>query len=183
MSTLRRDVKACGQAICISLALVGCGVRTDAAGRTVLSTPTLGQLLGLRASDGAASVRQVAATSAEDHHTVAVHVIQVVTANQGHRIVVDGRVLATDTEADRVRIQGIFGSYVLVAEESGGNACPTMYQAVDLGAQIPAISPQFGTCSDLPRVSNVAGALRVSLPGFRAARAATYTFRNGSLTR
>ena len=99
---------------------------------------------------------------------------------------VDGRVLANDVDDDRVVIQSVHqGSgrtYALIGEQSGGNACPSMYQAVDLSGT-PVISPQLGNCSDLPRISVVGGALRVFVPAFRAAPAATYTFRDGRLGR
>ena len=104
----------------------------------------------------------------------------------GHQVVVDGRVLANDTEDDRVLIQDAYkGSgrtYVLIAEQSGGNACPSLYQAIDLSGGAPIASPQFGNCSDVPRVGVVGGALRVSVPAFRAAPAATYVFRDGRLS-
>ena len=108
-------------------------------------------------------------------------------AGNAHQIVVDGQVLATDTEDDRVLIQGVHQgggrTYVLIAEQSGGTACPSLFQAIDLSSSVAVISPQFGTCSDLPSISVAGGALRVAVPAFRAARAATYTFRNGRLSR
>ncbi len=53
----------------------------------------------------------------------------------GHQIVADGRVLANDADDDRVLIQDVYRGggriYVLIAEQSGGNACPSLYQAID----------------------------------------------------
>ncbi len=113
--------------------------------------------------------------------------MQVVAAQGGHQILVDGRVLATDRDDDRVVIQstheGGGRTYVLIEEQSGGNACPALYQAIDLSGGAPLASPQFGNCSDVPKVGVVAGALRMAVPEFRTAPAATYVFRDGHLTR
>lgn len=122
----------------------------------------------------------------QDQRVINGHTVQIMAQGNGHQIVVDGRVLANDTEDDRVLIQGVYKgggrTYVLVAEQSGGNACPSLYQAIDLNGGTPVASPRFGNCSDVPRISVVGGALRVSVPAFRAAPAATYVFRDGSLS-
>ena len=122
----------------------------------------------------------------QDQRAVGQHTVQIVAAQDGHRIVVDGRVVANDVQDDRVLIQGVHQGgdriYVLIAEQSGGNACPSLYQAVDLSRDAPVASPRFGNCSDVPRVDVVGGALRVSVPAFRAAPAATYVFRDGRLS-
>ena len=174
-----------------ALLLGACQVATDPYGRTVVSTPTLGQVLGVAPRPGAYSrvpyVIPAAAGAARDRRVVAGRTVEVVASGTAHQIVVDGRVLATDAEDDRVVIQGVHQgggrTYVLVEEQSGGNACPSMYQAIDLSGAAPAISPQFGNCSDVPKVSVGNGALRVSVPAFRAAPTASYAFRDGRLTR
>lgn len=176
----------------LPLLLGGCQVRTDPYGRTVLSTPTLGQALGLAPQPGIQARPGYATPVAtagvvQEQRVVAGHTVQVAKVGFSHQIVVDGRVLATDTEDDRVLIQGVHQGggrvYVLVAEQSGGTACPSMYQAIDLSGALPAISPQIGNCSDIPRVSVVDGALRVSVLAFRAAPARTFVFRDGRLSR
>lgn len=164
----------------------------------IVSTPTPGQALGLAlqhgVQPGAPRIMKVPQTiglrstkAAQDQRVAAGHTVQIVAAAGGHQVVVDGRVLATDTEDDRVMIEGVHQgggrTYVLVAEQSGGNACPSLYQAIDLSGSTPMISPQFGNCSDIPRISVDRGALRVSVPAFRAALAATYVFRDGRLGR
>ena len=173
-------------ALAASLFLGGCQVATDPYGRTVMSTPTLGQALGL--TRHRVPYTPVAATGpVQIQRVVAGKTVQVVATGNGHAILVDGRVLATDEQDDRVVIQGVHEgggrTYVLVKEQSGGNACPSMFQAIDLSGANPTISPQFGNCSDLPRVSVANGALRVAVPAFRAARAATFVFRDGRLAR
>ncbi len=176
-----------------TLLAAGCQFNTDPYGRTIVSTPALGKALGLAlqhghgVQPGAPQIIRVAAGAAQDQRVAAGHTVQVIAAAGGHQVVVDGQVLATDTEDDRVLIEGVHQgggrTYVLVAEQSGGNACPALYQAVDLSGAVPAISPRIGNCSDIPRVSVVGGALRVAVPAFRAAPAATYVFRDGRLGR
>jgi len=119
----------------------------------------------------------------QEQKVVAGRTVQIVSTGRGHAIVVDGRVLANDADDDRVIIQGVYQgggrTYVLIEEQSGGTACPSLYQAVDLSASAAAVSPQIGNCSDLPRVSVLGGALRVSVPAFRAAPAKAFTFKDG----
>lgn len=171
--------------------LGGCRSTMDPYGRTVISTPTLGQALGvvrrLPGEPRPPYTTSVAVTGAvQEQRIVAGRTVQIVRAGGGHQIVVDGRVIISDNEDDRVLIHGVYqGSgrvYVLIAEQSGGTACPSMYQALDLSASAVAASPQFGICSDIPRVSLNGGTLRVSIPAFRAAPAATVVFRDGRLT-
>lgn len=132
--------------------------------------------------------------TAQDQRMIAGREVQILTTGNGHAVLVDGHVVANDTEDDRVVIQGVYHgggrTYVLVSEQSGGIACPSMYQAIDLSGSVPIASPQIGNCSDLPRVSVVGGGLRVSLPAFRASLpganlipAKVYSFRDGQLTR
>ena len=175
----------------LSVLLVGaCQVATDPHGRAVASTLTLGQVLGVAPRPAAYSRVQYATPTAagaeRDRRVVAGRTVEVVAAGTAHRIVVDGQVLTTDAD-DRVAIQGVYQgggrTYVLLEEQSGGNACPSMYQAVDLSVGTPTISPQFGNCSDLPQASVGNGALRIVIPAFRAVPAASYVFRAGRLTR
>ncbi|MGI8484493.1 MAG: hypothetical protein ACR2OU_09525 [Thermomicrobiales bacterium] len=191
MTWMPRARRLCRATLALSAVLLtGCQAQTDASGRTVLATPTLGQMLGVssasRTQPGAAYTIPVASGVVQDQRVVEGRTVQIVRAGTTHHVVVDGRVLASDTEDDRVLIQGVHqGSgrtYVLIAEQSGGNACPSLYQAIDLSGGAAVISPQFGNCSDLPRISVSGGALRVSVPAFRAARAATYMFRDGRLS-
>ena len=183
-----------------TLLATGCQIRTDPYGRTVLSTPTLGRALGLGSQDvdqpqtpaglrraRLLSITPAAATGAvQDQRVVGGHTVQIVAAQDGHQVVVDGRVVVIDVQDDRVLIQGVHQdggrTYVLIAEQSGGNACPSLYQAVDLSGRAPVVSPRFGNCSDVPSVNVVGGALRMSVPAFRAEPAATYAFRDGHLS-
>ena len=179
--------------------LAGCQTRTDALGRTVISSPTLGRLLQMPAfAKGIASqagsqpsplhaIPVAAAEAVQDQRVVAGRTVQVVAAQGGHQVLVDGRVLATDRDDDRVKLrsthEGNGRTYVLIEEQSGGNDCPSMFQAIDLSGGAAMISPRFGNCSDVPQVSVGGGALRVSVPAFHAAPATTFVFRDGRLSR
>ena len=170
--------------------LAGCQARTDALGRTVVSSPTLGQVLGItsRSQPGRSyAMPVVEAGTVQDQRVVEGRTVQVVAAQGGHQVLVDGRVLATDRDDDRVKVrsthEGNGWTYVLIEEQSGGNACPSMFQAIDLSGGAAMISPRFGNCSDVPQVSVSSGALRVSVPAFHAAPATTFVFRDGRLSR
>ncbi len=146
-------------------------------GRTVMHAPALrGRALAVAAPGNGREQRVVAGRT-----------VKITAAGNGHQILVDGRVIATDLDDDRVLIQGTYQgggkTYVVVAEQSGGTACPSMYQALDLTDGTSVISPQFGNCSDVPRVSITNGELRVSVPAFRAAPAAMFVFGDGRLRR
>lgn len=55
---------------------------------------------------------------------------------------------------------------VLVAEYSGGTACPATYFFVEVGSDaLPRLSSDFGTCSDLPEISMDGQAIVVTMPG------------------
>jgi hypothetical protein len=88
-----------------------------------------------------------------------------------HVVLVDGRPVVHDTGDAFVTIPGVYEgggrAYALISEATGGNACASLYQAIDLSGPVPAVSPRFGNCNDLPHVSVVAGALRVWFPPFR----------------
>ena len=131
--------------------------------------------------------RPISVSAAADQRVVHGHRVAIVPVSGGHQIVVDGRVLATDTEDDRVMVKGVYEgggrAYVLVEEQSGGIACPSRFQAVDVSGAVPSISPQFGNCSDAPRASVVDGALVVAVPAFRAAPATRVSFKGGRLTK
>ena len=170
----------------LAFAIVGCQVGTDQNGRTVMSTPTLGRALGSSQQRSGAPAMPVAmGGTVQEQRTVAGRTVRIISSGNGHVIAVDGRVLANDTEDDRVVIQGVYQgggrAYMLISEQSGGTACPSMYQVLDLSGSIPIVSPQFGNCSDLPRTSVVDRALSVSVPAFRAAPAKVFMFREGHL--
>lgn len=86
---------------------------TDPYARTVMSTPILGEGLGLSRQP----VRPELVTprsrlagpcrTVQDRTKVAGRTVQVVTTANGHAIVVDGRVVASGTEDDRMLIQGV----------------------------------------------------------------------------
>lgn len=67
-----------------------------------------------------------------------------------HRVTVDGKPVFTDPADERLGLTGPYSgqgkTYVLLAEESGGNGCEVVYQAMDLTRLPVKISPVFGNC-------------------------------------
>ena len=185
---MRSDLACLLRAVVVTLFLAGCQVGTDPYGRTVVSTPTLGEALGLSRQPvrrGVPYTPVAANGTVQEQRVVAGRNVQVVATGTGHAIVVDGRVLSSDADDDRVMIEGVYEgggrTYVLFEEQSGGTACPSMYQAVDVSGSESVVSQQIGNCSDLPHVSVIGGVLRISVPAFRAAAAKTFMFKDGRL--
>jgi hypothetical protein len=69
-----------------------------------------------------------------------------------------------------VNVEGVYAgaghTYLLLEKQTGGNACGSDFQALDLTPARPAISPRFGNCSSHPKVSVVNGTLRVVSQGY-----------------
>jgi hypothetical protein len=113
--------------------------------------------------------------------------VQVFGQHPGEIIVVVGdRVVIHDDHDMTVSIQGIYEgegrTYVLVEENSGGNGCPGLFQAIDLTSTIgPQVSKPFGTCSDLPKASVQSGNLQVTLPRMDGKGNITYSYFDGKL--
>lgn len=114
-----------------TLLAAGCQVNTDPCGRMIVSTPTPGQALGLALQHGvqpdAPRIMKVPQTpglrsrkAAQDQRVAAGHTVQIVAAAGGHQVVVDGRVLATDTEDDRVMIEGVYSAIQRIADGAAG---------------------------------------------------------------
>ncbi len=97
----------------------------------IVSTPTPGQALGLAlqhgVQPGAPRIMKVPQTIgllwtkvAQDQRVAAGHTVQIVAASGGHQVVVNGRVLATDTEDDRVMIEGVYSAILWIADGAAG---------------------------------------------------------------
>lgn len=65
---------------------------------------------------------------------------------------------------------------VLVANNTGGSACPVQFRWVVLGQGSVNVSPEFGTCSDLAKVSVKDNIFIVELPKYGTSRKKTYFF-------
>ena len=175
------------------LTLCACQVTTDPYGRTVMSTPTLEQVLDGAAQQPSGPQRWAHAYDPipapppfGDRRTVRGHVVQIMQAGlTDHAVLVDGRLVVHDATSEFVTIQGVYEgggrAYALIAESAGGNACAATYQAVDLSGPAPAVSPRFGNCNDAPRVRVVSGALRVSFPPFKIGGPETDVYKDGRL--
>lgn len=54
----------------------------------------------------------------------------------------------------------------VLVQNNGGTACPATYRWVIVSDGSYTVSPEFGSCSDLAKVSTASGALVVTMPGF-----------------
>jgi hypothetical protein len=70
---------------------------------------------------------------------------------------------------------------VLLALETGGRACPSVYQWVLLSEKGFEASPEFGNCSEEVKTSLAGSELIVQAPKYGSAPAATYTFNGKQL--
>jgi len=84
-----------------------------------------------------------------------------------HRILSNGQEIYVDRISQFVGIEGVYQGgprqYAVIYESSGGTACAAMYRVIEFGEKTK-ISPAFGTCSDLPKISADVSGLRISMP-------------------
>jgi hypothetical protein len=104
----------------------------------------------------------------------------------GILVTVGDRVVIRDSLNTIVYIKGIYEgdgkTYVLIAEASGGNACPELYQAIDMSVVETKISKPFGTCSDIGEPAVIHGALALDLPRLDGKGRVLFTYFAGVLS-
>jgi hypothetical protein len=74
------------------------------------------------------------------------------------------------------------GNAVLLMNSSGGTACPAVFRWLLVLPNSISQTPEFGTCSDLPRVLLKSGKLIVRLPSFVESRDTVFVFDGKRLT-
>jgi len=140
-------------------------------------TVTIGSTAAAPAAPASAGER--VATKTANGHTV--ELLRLGDGNFAARV--DGRLVLTDHGDDLVSLgdtyRGDGRTYLLVGEASGGTACPSLYQVIDLTERIPKVSPRFGNCSDLPRAAVRAGVLQLVFPQSGSAAPRSETFGPG----
>lgn len=104
-----------------------------------------------------------------------------------HRVLLGDRVLYVDRDDPYVTVQGVYEAdghaFALIGESSGGSGCASMYRAVDVTTR-GLVSPQFGTCSDVPREVRLDGdALVIVLPSPDGQANEVFRYAAGKLTR
>lgn len=73
---------------------------------------------------------------------------------------------------------------VLVQASSGGNGCPAMYFVVDIHKNgTVKQSPEFGTCSDIPKISYTNNNLVLQMPELNGKKVSTFKYTNGIVTK
>lgn len=115
-----------------------------------------------------ASVSYAQTSQVQAQKTIAGHSVELTNASGGGvNVVVDGQVI--ESESDDM-FDMIYGSYdvagtpiVLIQHSDGGTACPATFSAIILGSSITA-TKEFGSCSDIPKVSASGDQLIVNTP-------------------
>jgi hypothetical protein len=102
-------------------------------------------------------------------------------------VTVNGRVVFRDPDGGVVLPQGPYqeGSrvYVLLAEHSGGNACPTMWRVLDLSGAKPVVSNSFGNCSEAATAGASGGSLVITQPKPPVGAAAVFVYQDGRVSK
>ncbi|AWK88431.1 hypothetical protein DEW08_20370 [Azospirillum thermophilum] len=103
------------------------------------------------------------------------------------RIVVNEKTVFEDRESHTVafynayQVQGRW--MVLFQHEGDAKDCPARYRVLDLSGPAPRMSLPFGTCSKEPEVATADGVLTVSMPNPAGGPAASWTYRDGRISR
>jgi hypothetical protein len=74
------------------------------------------------------------------------------------------------------------GNAILLSNNSGGTACPSLYKWLMVLPDSILQTPEFGTCSDLHKVFSSKGKLVVRLPSFVESRDVIFVFDGKRLT-
>ena len=74
------------------------------------------------------------------------------------------------------------GNAILLSNNSGGTACPSLYKWLLVLPNSILQTPEFGTCSDLHKVFLSKGKLVVQLPSFVESRDVIFVFDGKRLT-
>jgi hypothetical protein len=74
-------------------------------------------------------------------------------------------------------------SFVLFSQSSGGTACPAIYFVYEMDAAGNGKrSKDFGTCSDIPKVTQKDNSLILVMPELNGKKKVTYKYENGVVT-
>lgn len=73
---------------------------------------------------------------------------------------------------------------VLIQASSGGNGCPAMYFVVDIhkNGEVKK-SPDFGTCSDIPKITYLNNSLVLTMPELNGKKVSTFKYQSGVVTK
>ena len=74
------------------------------------------------------------------------------------------------------------GNAILLMNGSGGTACPALYRLVILAPNYIKQTPEFGNCSDLPKVTIEDNKLKLAFPNFKSAKKSIYLYDGNELT-
>ncbi len=73
------------------------------------------------------------------------------------------------------------GTAILLMNSSGGTACPALYRLIMLYPSYIKQTPEFGNCSDLPKVAIEGSKLKLTFPMFKSAQKSIYIYDGNQL--
>jgi hypothetical protein len=110
------------------------------------------------------------------------------------RLSIEDNVLFLNGKEVKPKIEGDFslsieqnlayknGNAILLMNNSGGTACPVQYRWVIVTPDSIKQTPQFGSCSDLPKVTVDGDRLTVAFPRYRSAPKSTVVYDGVTIT-
>ncbi|TDY25987.1 hypothetical protein B0G81_6484 [Paraburkholderia sp. BL6665CI2N2] len=91
-------------------------------------------------------------------------------ANDNNVLLLDGKPVSPRIQANNslsfAAQVALKNHRAVLIQNNGGTACPALYHWIILSEGSYVVSPEFGSCSDLPKVSTVSGRLIVTMPDF-----------------
>lgn len=91
-------------------------------------------------------------------------------ANGSNVLLLDGKPVSPQIEGNNslsfVAQVAMKNHRAVLVQDNGGTGCPALYHWVILSESSYTVSPEFGSCSDLPKVSTGSGKLVVTMPDF-----------------
>jgi hypothetical protein len=73
------------------------------------------------------------------------------------------------------------GNAILLMNSSGGTACPALYRFIMLTPSYIKQTPEFGNCSDLPKVSTEGEKLKLTFRKFKSSEKLIYIYDGNEL--
>lgn len=120
-------------------------------------------------------IRAVGAAEIEWSQTINGHLVELIKSEQKGTshfdLLIDQKPVFSDDLDQFIHAAQYSGggrTYLLLEEQSGGNACESQFQALDITDIPPRASPRFGNCSINPKVSVVDGALHVVSQAYKS---------------
>ena len=106
-----------------------------------------------------------------------------------HQLILDGKSAGVETEYGMVSIAASYpeagpARLVLLELDSGGSGCPAFFKVLEIKDNGSTTrSKEFGNCSPLAHPSFTDGVLRIDIPKIGGAKAESWRYQNGKLSK